>query len=403
MYLADTQIEYVPQVWNETTGYPDATYQAGLAHYAWWEAAMIFPVYNRFEVVYVLNDETGGSGSLQNSTALAGTTGSGSTVASGPNSTSTTTTLVETYYVPVTDQGTLDFIGRLLQRVLDGVVVSGVFMDSLEAMALEQQQQQGIEDPLLSEIMGVAMPGSEYVFDDDAGVLMDVTMHDNGPSGSEPTAEADIYDSQVGPERESPEDEEVGTYNRSLLDEDEDYNQRAYRLYVGLGLFIMTFGGVGSFVALALLRAAAARKAQEEAWLLGTDQDVGELLRVGWLQYHVPATKDLTLGPHQFVVKRPEQGTMDPDNDDNHHTPGGDGDGPFDSSSNIAEIIQVYDKSGAGYYDNDSMLHGSAMEGQSSVVYDSDTERLQAPANGGGFKDRPVDPSLELKLSAGDV
>ena len=387
MYLADTLIDYVPQVLNET-GDPDATYQAGLAHYAWWETTMIYPVYIRYEVVYVLD----GTDKTENSTLVG-------TVAS--TNSSSTTTVVEAYYVPVTDQGTLDFIGRLLQRVLDGVVVSGVFMDSLEQMALEQQQQ-GIGDPLLNEIMGLAMPGSEYVFDEVEG-LVDVAMHDGDvpPSGSEPYAEADMHDDQAGPEREST-DEEAGTYNHSLLDEDEDYNQREYRLYVGLGLLIVTFGGVGAFVALAILRSAAARKAQEEAWLLGTDQDVGELLRVGWLQYHIPATKDLTLGPHQFVVKRPEEGTIDPTNDDDHHSIGGDDEMPFDSSK-VAEIIQVYDKSGAGYYDNDSMLHGSTMEGQTSVVYDSDAEKIQEPANGGGFKHRPVDPLLESKLSAAEV
>ena len=435
MYLAGTRVELVTASISQDV-------DNSKNNYAWWKITMIYPVYVHYQVIHVVgvnhdnitdtNINTGNEISSSTSAAATATDTNANTNNNNDNTTSAKT-IVEAYYVPVEDQGTLDFIGRLLQRVLEASVVSGAFWLTLNELAYQDSTSainQGEtastttatfassmdQSELVWEILGLAMPGDEYDLPDHGSLSMDEPLNIGDLMDEPPIPPDGVSVTGTGLRDET---KEAGTYTHSIFHCNDSststsssggfYNDNHwdFRQALGVGLLVATLGGVGTIVVLSSLRYSVDKGVQEEAWQLGTDQAVRELLRVGWLQYHVPDTKDLSLGPHQFIVKRQDTPDTDEENGYRHSHSSTEKTTttttPTMEPPKVAEIIQLYDKSRAGYRDNDSMLHGSAMERPESCVYDSDAEKIEVPANGGGYKQKPLNTSLLEKIDAANV
>lgn len=325
MFLADTRVELV-MVYDT---------------YAWWQLTMIYPVYVHYQASpdvnddYELLDDTTTSTTTYNNNNNNNVSGgiSEGAAAAGPSATEN-----GPYWEPVTDQGTLDFIGRLLQRVLEAAVHSGAFLQSLHS--LQQQTHLFYDVPsresasanIVGEILEVTIPGMEHELDELISPYDD--MEDEEPSES---AKGMATDPPLEPPWGS------GTYTYSILDAGGvDRRQQG-----GMLLLLVTFCATSGIVLMAVWRNVLHQREMEKGWLLGTEQDVPELLQVGWRQYaqamNNTAANSTAAAP---LVQR-------------------------------AEIIQVFDKSREGYYDNDSMLHGSAM--QQSQICDGCSEVPSAP------------------------
>eukprot|EP00797_Seminavis_robusta_P022156 Sro350_g123700.3 (496) ;mRNA; r:23770-25257 len=323
MFLADTRVELV---YEEDD-------------YAWWKLTMIYPVYVHHHAVQDdyqdFSDLTIDNGGVHR--ALRSVFGDGAVAAfnmgSGPpiNGTSaapptadSTKNSNQPYWVPVQEQGTLDFIGRFLQRVLAAAVVSGAFLTQMLELA---EFDVGDDDDLVHQIIALATPGSEhdldFLFEDDTIEIGD----DFFPKIPETVAPT------IGVEEPGATVE--GTFTHGLLDDDS--NNSHARL--GLGMLLTTLATVMGIVLSATLRRRTAETRateRQEVWFLKTEQDVAELLQVGWTHKEVPvhARKAASCSD----VEAPS------------------------SPTHRAEVFEVFDKGGAGYYDNDSMLHGSAMQ-----------------------------------------
>jgi hypothetical protein len=357
MYLADTRIELV-QVADT---------------YAWWKLTMIYPVYVHYEAVLespelenyedysdltIVDDDAhrrqrrrtgdiwwGDADNFEFHVASSKPT-SAPTVA--PDSSSSTDSDTTAYWVPIQERGTLDFISRLLQRVLQAAVVSGAFLSSLKELANLEVN----DDPtdVVKHIIEVAIPGEEHLLD----ILIDVDDFEDDVNLDE--AEAGSSSAGDGVKEKEPMEPlaPLGTYTHGLLDGNPDADESHHRHddhhreQLGLSLLLFTLGGVVGIVTLATMRESLEKHAmqRQEAWMLGTEQDVAALLQVGWRHKEILIDR----------VQRMRNSGSDLENP---------------AVVNSAEIFEVFDKSGAGYYEDDSMLHGSAML-QSFVGTESD-------------------------------
>ena len=327
--------------------------------YSWWQITLTYPVF-------------------VNASAMNGAVGTAYDKSGGENNESSSVD-----WAPVCQQGILEFITRLLQQELDKAIQSGTFLSNMQDIAFLYDYDatpllpvyHGDPDAevlfpdhhqhhhIVYNVLAMALPGSEYVvvLDDDGEVIEQQQQKEEEEEeeeeeqvpGLEATAgplevveevvvidgEDDQKEDSMIPDTESsatmppsPElpfqPDRLGTYSRSILDDEPDHHYEL-RLKVGLWVLISTSALVGSMVVLSLSRTAVAqyleRQAQvDDTWKLATEEDVDEILNIGWRQYVMMNSR------------------------------GG------ENNATAAEVLEVVDKTGVGYRDGDSMLHGSA-------------------------------------------
>jgi len=376
---SNSQIEYKPSgLWDMFLA--DTTAQLAYAPdagdlYVWWEVTLVFPTYIHYEAVGsqsdIQEDEDGtmdltgynndlNTNSIQSSENHASPSSNNDNKSKASSMNGSTQNQIA-YWVPVQDEGTLRYLSRILENELKTAISSGTLLSNLQELSIK-------DDPkdLVSFILGLAIPGSEYPISPDDVLSLLEGSEDIPPESNSTSvpydADGDNGDDDDG---ENKPPWMRGTYTGSLLSSRgtsasqssrDDWQER-----LGFLVLLLTFLGVACMMTMAWLRQQSQRRALREyekgnnleamtPLQLGTDQDVAEILRLGWRQYSLP--------PAAAAAKAKD--TKEASSCASVQSEGCSGIGGRPVVPN-AEIIEVFDKGRAGYNEDDSMLHGSAM------------------------------------------